>query len=378
MLMESSPSSVSWKDADKLKRPGMHLLSSMQAVAHGSDTVQYFQWRKSRGGYEKFHGAVVDHYGESDTRVFRDVTDVGTTLEKIQEVYGSGVKSEVAIMYDWENRWALDRTQGPRNGSDDNKAKQINSLNYIGTVLEHHRAFWRLGVSTDLIDMTCDISKYKIVVAPMLYMFRPGYTDRVREFVKNGGTFILTYFSGIVNETDLCFLGGMPGELTDVIGIRIEEIDGLQDGQSNTVKKGDKIYTATELCELSHLCGAKTLAVYDSDFYKGMPALTVNDYGDGKAYYIAAKMEQSFLNELYEELVNKCGVSRAMNVKFPYAMTASKRIGDSKDYIFLQNYNDKPGELELDREYFDIVDGKTVSGKISMKPFDIKIFSIEK
>ena len=145
-----------------------------------------------------------------------------------------------------------------------------------------------------------------------------------------------------------------------------------------SVKKGDKIYTATELCELSHLCGAKTLAVYDSDFYKGMPALTVNDYGDGKAYYIAAKMEQSFLNELYEELVNKCGVSRAMNVKFPYAMTASKRIGDSKDYIFLQNYNDKPGELELDREYFDIVDGKTVSGKISMNPFDIKIFSIEK
>lgn len=378
MLMESSPSSVSWRDADILKRPGMHLLSSMQAIAHGSDTVQYFQWRKSRGGWEKFHGAVVDHYGEADTRVFRDVTDVGTTLEKIQEIYASSVKSEVAIMFDWENRWALDRTQGPRNGGESAKAKETNELHYLDTILEHHKAFWRLGINTDLIDMTCDISKYKIVVAPMLYMFRPGYTDRVREFVKNGGTFILTYFSGVVNESDLCFLGGMPGEITDVMGIRVEEIDALQDGRFNTVKKGNKIWTATELCELSHLCGAEALAVYDSDFYKGMPVLTVNNYGNGKAYYIAAKMEQGFLDEFYEELVDKCDVSRAMNVKFPFAMTANKRIGENKDFIFLQNYNNQIGEVELDREYYDIIEEKTVSGKITMKPFDIRIFSVDK
>jgi beta-galactosidase len=379
MLMESSPSSVSWQAADHLKRPGMHLLSCMQSVAHGSDTVQYFQWRKSRGGWEKFHGAVVDHYGEANTRVFADVTSVGKTLESISEIYNSKVNNEVAIIFDWENRWALNKIQGPRNGSDP-VMRMIgeNALHYLDTVYDHHKAFWRLGVGTDIVDMTCDISKYKVIVAPMLYMFRAGFPDKIREFVKNGGTFVMTYFSGVVDENDLCYLGGMPGEIADVMGIHVEEIDGLYDGQTNTVKQGDKIWTATELCELSHLKGATSLAEYDSDFYKGMPALTVNSYGEGKAYYIAAKLEQDFLNEFYSSIAKEYNVKPAMNVSFPFGVTAHKRSSDEKDYIFLQNYNDYYTEIALDREYTDVFSGEKVSGTITLKAFDIRIFSTDK
>lgn len=107
MLMESTPSVTNWQDVAKLKRPGVHLLSSIQAVAHGSDTVMYFQWRKNRGSWEKFHGAVVDHCGHENTRVFRDVTDVGNALHKLDEVIGTTIEPEVAIIYDWENNWAI-------------------------------------------------------------------------------------------------------------------------------------------------------------------------------------------------------------------------------------------------------------------------------
>ena len=115
MLMESTPSITNWQPVSKLKKEGMHLLSSMQAVAHGSDTVQYFQWRKSRGSSEKLHGAVVDHVGHEHTRVFQDVAQLGAALEKLTDVVGTSVQPDVAIIYDWENRWAIHDAQGPRN-----------------------------------------------------------------------------------------------------------------------------------------------------------------------------------------------------------------------------------------------------------------------
>ena len=110
--MESTPSLTNWLPINKLKKPGMHKLSSLQAVAHGSDSVQYFQWRKGRGGMEKFHGAVIDHNGKADGRVFNDVKELGITLEKIQEIAGTQVKSQVAVVYEFRNRWAIENAGG--------------------------------------------------------------------------------------------------------------------------------------------------------------------------------------------------------------------------------------------------------------------------
>ena len=112
LMMESMPSTVNWMDVNKLKRPGMHLLSAVQAVAHGSDSVQYFQWRKSRGCAEKFHGAVVDHYGRENTRVFRDVAEVGETLKKLDAIVGTHTVAETAVIFDWENRWVVNDMAG--------------------------------------------------------------------------------------------------------------------------------------------------------------------------------------------------------------------------------------------------------------------------
>ncbi|MGL5663825.1 MAG: beta-galactosidase, partial [Cetobacterium sp.] len=268
MLMESTPSSTNWQDLSKLKKPNMHILSSMQAVAHGSDTVQYFQWRKSRGSSEKFHGAVVDHCGHENTRVFREVSKLGNILDKMDEIIGTTVEPEVAIIFDWENRWAINDSQGPRNCG----------IKYEETVIDSYIPFWKKGVPVDVISMDCDFSKYKLIVAPMLYMIKEGVAQRLEKFVADGGILISTYLSGITDENDLCFLGGFPGPLRNLLGIWVEEIDGLYDSEYNHAlfEKDNKLnlqgrYKIGDLCEIIECERAKVLARYEDDFYKGKP-----------------------------------------------------------------------------------------------------------
>ena len=224
MLMESTPSNTNWHPYNKLKRPGMHRLSSLQAVAHGSDTVQYFQWRKSRGASEKFHGAVVDHCGHEHTRVFQDVADLGKLLSKMDGVIGTGTDSKVALIYDWENRWAIKELQG----------LQREDKKYLETCFAHYRPFWENAVSVDIASPHHDLSKYTLVIAPMLYMTDADTIRILKEYVNGGGTLVCTYLTGYVNENDLCYLGGFPAqELKEVFGLWSEEIDTLYPDDRN-------------------------------------------------------------------------------------------------------------------------------------------------
>ncbi|SDJ97194.1 beta-galactosidase [Sediminibacillus albus] len=375
LLMESTPSLTNWQPISKLKRPGMHLLASMQAVAHGSDSVQYFQWRKSRGSSEKFHGAVVDHVGNEHTRVFKDVTSVGETLDQLDAIVGTVVDAEVAIIFDTENRWAVKDVQGPRN----------QAINYEQTVAEHYQAFWRQGVSADVIDMDSDISNYKLVVAPMLYMVRPGVGEKIEAYVKQGGTFVTTYWSGIVNENDLTNLGGFPGPLRRTLGIWSEEIDGLYDGQTNRVKIGENElglsgeYTAHELCDLIHLEGATALASYQNDFYAGRPALTVNKFGKGKAYYVASRNKQPFHDEFFSKIIAACGIKKAITTDLPEGVSAQCRTDGRHDYLFLMNFSKAEQSVELPEEVFtSLMDDTAVSGNCVLSPFGLAILKREK
>ncbi|SDZ52115.1 beta-galactosidase [Evansella caseinilytica] len=362
MLMESTPSLTNWQDMSKLKKPGMHVLSSLQAVAHGSDTVQYFQWRKSRGSSEKFHGAVVDHAGTEHTRVFRDVADVGEQLEKLAEIAGTSVQPEVAVVFDTENRWAVKDAQGPRNVG----------LHYEQTVIRHYKALWELGVPVDVIDMEADFSGYKLVVAPMLYMVRPGVGEKIEKFVQNGGTFVTTYWSGIVNESDLAFLGGFPGPLRKTLGIWSEEIDGLYDWEKNSVVLAannslglDGRYEAEELCDLIHTEGAEVLATYEGDFYAGRPAITVNTVGNGKAYYIASRNKEPFYGDFFTKLVQEAKITPVVQTKLPAGVTAQLRTDGENDYVFLMNFSAKEQQVKLDdHEYTDLTAGKRVEGEL--------------
>lgn len=372
MLMESVPSATNWVPAAKLKRPGMHILSSLQAIAHGSDTVQYFQWRKSRGSAEKFHGAVVDHVGHANTRVFRDVTELGSKLEKLQPIIGTTVHPEVAIIYDWENAWALNDAQGPRRGD----------KGYLDTCKRHYQAFWHRGIPVDIIDMDQDFTHYKLLIAPMLYMLRPGIDDRIAEFVKNGGTLVMTYWSGIVNENDLVFLGGWPsGQLRQVTGIWAEEIDALYEQDSNGIRFLDDNqldmageYTSNDYCDLIHAEDAQVLARYKADFYADRPALTVNEYGKGYTYFIATNLDQTFYNDFYGKLDEKLNLLKSIEIELPHGVSAQLRSDGTSQFIFLMNFNTQPVALHLEsKQYVDLLTGELVSDELSLPSYGVMV-----
>lgn len=371
MLMESTPSHVNWQPVCKLKRPGMHLLSSIQAVAHGSDTVQYFQWRKSRGSSEKFHGAVVDHCRHEHTRVFADVAQVGEVLKKLGKVVGTTVKPEVAIIYDWENRWAIDDAQG----------FSMDRRNYEKTCKEHYRTFWSKGIPVDVIDMDCDFSSYKLLVAPMLYMIRPGVGERIEAFVKNGGSFVTTYATGYVDENDLCFQGGFPGPLRKVTGIWAEEIDSLYNSDSNAIALSEdcmpslmREYKAVDFCELIHAETAQTLGVYIKDFYAGRPALTVNLFGEGKAWYMASRFDEGFLKDFYTSLIAELGLKKVLATELPPGVTAQVRSDGFNEYIFVMNFSEEQRIVDLgEGKAEDMLTGEKGLTSVLLKPYGVAV-----
>lgn len=378
LLMESCPSSTNWQSVSKLKKPGMLQAASLQAVAHGSDSVLYFQFRQSQGASEKFHGAVVDHYGGSDTRVFREAVRTGEALETLQELCGTGMPAQAAVLYDWENRWAMEDAQGPRN----------RGLFYKETVEKSYRALRRFGLNVDVIDMGKELDGYRLVAVPMMYLFKDGFAEKLRSFAEQGGTVLMTYWSGIVDETDRCFLGGTPHGLMDVFGLRSAEIDGLYDWESNTAvpAKGQGILTRTyvckTLCELVEAPGAKSvimlgdetdpagdmqtgketdtevLAVYGSDFYAGTPALTRKQYGKGRAYYICADFEQSFYDELFDAAAEEAGIVRPPLDEIPKGVEVTQRVSDAAAYLILQNFGDAEAKISLTEQDYRMIYGR--------------------
>ena len=374
MLMESVPSIPTRGRVKKRKEPGMHLLSSLQAVAHGSDTVQYFQWRKSRGCMEKFHGAVVDHEGSENTREFRETADVGAALASLDDVVGTSVKPEVAIIQDWENEWAL------REGA---KIYLGNNVKYRQEINAHYKPFWAMGVPVDVIDQTCDLNPYKLVIAPMAYMLRPGFSERLKAFVEQGGTAVMTYWSSVVNETDLCYLGGIPGEgLREVFGVREEESQSYFPSESVGIKIADgnplelnEEYKAVDTCSVIHAEGAEVLATYADQYFAGSPALTVNRYGKGKAYYIAARSEAALLSDLYGKLISDMPLERVVDVDLPAGVTAQVRTDGQAKYIFLMNFNGKQESLDLDATYTDLLTGRTVGRTVTLGQYGVMVLT---
>ncbi len=364
LMMESSPGPVNWQPINSLRRPGVVLTQGLQAVAHGSDSVQYFQFRKGQGGFEKFHGAVIDHVGHGETRAFREVVQVGEALKKLAAVAGSAPENEIALVYDWENRWAL---EDARFGQSDK--------NYEQTVRTHYYGLYGAGLGVDIIDQTADLGKYEIVSAPMSYLFREGFADRVKAFVKTGGTFVMTYVSGYVNEEDLCFLGGFPGPLKEAAGIWAEEVDALFPEVTNSFKWQGKTYEAVDFCELIHPETAKALAAYDKNFYRGMAALTVNSYGSGRCYYIAARTGEEFLKDFYRHIAGEAGVAPVLE-DIPYGVGVAKRVGDGgREYLFLSNFLGEEKTVNVPEGFVDLLGGGPVNSEAVLASHGTKVLA---
>jgi len=342
LLMESCPSGTNWQQTHRLKRNGLLPLAAIHAVGHGADSVQYFQIRAGRGSCEKFHGAIIDHTCREDTRVFKEATKTGELLLKLADVAGSQTDAKVGLIYDRQNEWAIDMSEGPRNCGE----------GYLEQTQKFYNALKRNAVDVDVISEPHDFSKYKILIAPMLYSVRGDVLERIRDFVKNGGTLIATYLCAMTNENDLCFLHDTPHDLTDVLGVRLDEIDGLTDEQSNkalTVDGAmglDKSYSCNKICELITLNGAEPFMKYGEDFYAGSPAATVNHFEKGKAYYLATDLEDDFYKKFLEKVLADANVEPLVK-KLPSEIDIQSRVRDGRRYIFMENFSREDKKVKL-------------------------------
>ena len=364
MLMESAPGLVNWQQFNKVKRPGIHKLFSMQAIACGSDTVQYFQWRKGRGSFEQYHGAVTDHLGKDDTRIFKEVEDLGAALEKISKAAGTVIKAKAALLYDWDNRWAIEDIKGLGN-----ETKKYNETCY-----NVYRQFLRLGIEMDIIASDSGLMDYDIIIAPMLYMLRPGVADELKAFVEKGGQLLATYLTGYVDINQLCYLGGFPGDgLKELFGVTSEEIDTLYPDDSNAALfKDGSVAEIKDYAEILRADGAKVLASYMQDFYKGTPVITAKDYGKGTAYYVAARIEDRKMQEIFLEMAEKAGVEHK---ELPLGVEYHKRVADGECYEFYLNHSEEVKRVK-NVHGINLLNNEKADGMLELEKYGVAVIEV--
>ena len=364
MLMESAPGLVNWHDYNKLKRPGIHRLFSMQAVACGSDTVQYFQWRKGRGSYEQYHGAVIDHLGRSDTRIFKEVAELGALLGSLGELRGSLIRSRAAVIFDWNCWWAVN----------DMKGLARSTKKYPETVFRAYRALLALGLDVDVISPDDDFTGYSLIVAPMLYMIDEKNARRLADFVQSGNTLAATYLTGYVDDNTLCYLGGFPGSvLKEVFGIVAEEIDTLYPSDCNhiDIAGGAVVHDYAEILrtDLTDSAGLEILGRYTDDFYAGTPAVTLNKYGRGRACYIGARIDDASFGRIMELLLTEAGISYN---RLPGGIEYHEREYDGTRFAFYLNYNESAVTVNGVNGH-DLISNEEINGDMVIEGLGVKI-----
>lgn len=346
-LMEQTPSVTNWLPYNMLKRPGVMRLWSYQAVAHGADTVMFFQMKRSIGACEKYHGAVIDHAGHENTRVFREVAELGAELDSLgAQTLGARSDAHAAIVFDWDNWWGISYSAGPSV-----------YLDYCREVERYYKALFDLHIPVDMIGVEDDLSKYDLVIAPVLYMVKTGYDEKLRAYVKNGGRFLTTFFSGYVDEHDLVTVGGYPGKLRDILGIWVEEEDALPEDMHNCFHYKGTTYPASMLCDLLHTEGAEALASYEKDFYAGMPVLTKNAFGKGFGYYVAAQSNDEFYRMYLGEICREAGIEPIMDA--PDGTEVTRRVNDNGTFVFLLNHGEKAQVVAMPFAGTDLLSGKS-------------------
>ena len=346
MLMEQTPSVTNWQSYNLLKRPGDMRLISYQAVAHGADTVMFFQMRRSIGACEKFHGAVIDHVGTENTRVFREVSQLGEELKQLGEAtLDSRTPSKVAMLVDWDNWWALEYSAGPSC-----------DLKYMDELANYYTALYDNNISVDIISVQDPLDDYKVVIAPVMYMTKPGADEKIRKFVSEGGTFVTTFLSGLVDEHDLVITGGYPGKLRDILGIWVEETDALPSYMKNSFSWNGKDYDCGLICDIMHMENAQALACYDKVFYEGTPVLSKNEFGTGHAYYVATRAGQDFYADFLNKVLKEQGVEPVFKPCKGVEITLRRKEGTN--FLFFLNHNPQETVLIAEKPGTDLLTGK--------------------
>jgi beta-galactosidase len=348
-LMEHSPGAVNWQPRNVPKAPGQMLRNSLAHVARGSDAVCFFQWRASRAGAEKFHSALVPHAGTA-TRTWREAVELGAALGRLEEVAGSVVRADVAMVVDWDARWAAELDSHPSV-----------DVTYLDRQHSLYRALWDAGVTVDMVRPEADLSRYPLVLVPTLYLTTDAAAANLSRFVTAGGTLLVTYWSGIVDEHDHVRLGGYPGAFRDLLGVSAEEFVPLRKGETVRLSGGELDGAQADVwTERLTATDAQVVSRYADGPVAGLPALTRRTAGQGTAWYLATRVDADGTTALVRRLCREAGVA----VEDRPGVEVVRRVGATSSYLFVLNHNDR--EVTVAADGVDLLSGRSCAGKVAV------------
>lgn len=348
VLMEHSTSAVNWQPRNIAKRPGELRRNSLQHIARGADAALFFQWRAAKAGSEKFHSALLPHAG-TDSRVWREVVELGADLAAIAEIVGSHVcGSAVAIIHDTDARWASELDSHP-----------TIDASLLNETRLWHDAFYRLGVTTDFRRSTDDLSSYSLVVVPMQYLLTDAGADTLRSFAENGGSVVITYQSGIVDEDDHIRLGGYPGALLSMTGTRIEEFYPLHEGEEVELTRygSGRVFS-----ELGRPLTSEVLAEFAGGPTAGSPAITRNRVGTGTVYYVGTSLTPAGARELLTEILTASSIP--VPQKSGDDVEIMRRSDGNRTWLFAINHGSAEGVVTVDG--VDLLTGAATDGTLTV------------
>lgn len=366
LIMEQTAGPHGWGSFGRNPRPGEIRLFCYQQLAHGADGQIWFRWRTCTAGREQYWHGLLGHDGKP-LRRYKEAAQVAKEYRMLEQyLEGTTVRPDVAIIYDFDTVWALQFQPGYR------------ANNFEAVMSRYHNALFRAGVNTDFIPPCADFSKYKLVLAPDLYVLPDKVANNLNDFVKQGGTLFTDCRVGVKDETNLCHPRTLPGLLSKALGIRIEEysaVGGDVEYEVAGINDFPCSFTAKNYVDWLTPEDAKTLARYEGEWHlKPFAALTKNTYGKGKAWYLGTIIKQdAFYDQLIKNLLQDAGIVPL--VKPPLGVEVSIRQGNGQKLLFVINHTEESKTVNVPTGT-ELLTGKTTNGSITLNTFDVAIIKL--
>ncbi|MEU5954616.1 beta-galactosidase [Streptomyces sp. NPDC047525] len=364
LLLEHSTSGVNWQPRNPAKAPGQMARNSLAHVARGSEGALFFQWRQSRRGAEKFHSAMLPHAG-TDSRVWREVVELGASVGELASLKSTRTVADVAMLWDWHSWWAQSLQWRP---SEDHDARERADTFY--------EALYDRHLTVDFAHPEADLSAYPLVVVPALYLATEAAALNLKEYVAQGGTLLVSYFSGIVDEHDAVHPGPCPGALRDVLGLTVEEFSPLLDGRSVRITgPGGTELTGDVWTEFVVPRGAETVWTYADGLTAGRPAVTRHRIGDGTAWYVSTRLTARDLDALLADACADAGVTE--RPELPRDVEVVTRRGGSGTYVFAINHTESEAKVPLDAHGTELLTGERAAGRLAVPAGAVRVVRLD-
>jgi beta-galactosidase len=343
-VMETEPAFVNWRPTNTPLEKGQVRDMAWQAIGHGSDAVEYWQWRSAPNGQEEYHGVLAGIDGKP-VPVYDEVKQVGDEFEKAgAALSGTSPHSSVAIIQSYDSRWAIDFQR--------HSAK----FEPVAELINFYRPLRDQTQAVDVISPDAPLDQYKLVVAPALNVLPQAIADHLIAYVKQGGHLVLGPRSGMKDEYNALNPQRQPGPLVDLLGARVSQFYALDTDVPVSGMAGSG--TANIWAEtLSPTAGdTHVLLEYSpsNGWLDGQPAALTRTVGKGSITYIGAWLGQPLLNSLTASFVKDAGVQPILS-GVPDGVEVCERTGTNKTVLILINHTTTNQHVALPAPMTDLL-----------------------